>query len=128
MATLLPQQYAKVLLGLTKNVPEHMLDRVIETFLEYLKKERVTAKLPYILAAYEQYAKKEAGIHEIEITSAHPLSQQVIADIEKIIGGNVETKTAVDEELIGGMVVRTDSTIIDASVKTQLARLKQQME
>lgn len=128
MAKLLPQQYAKVLFHLTDGIEEHELDKAMDTFIAFLKKEHVMKKLPYILKYFEQYEKEKRGVHEIEVTSAHPLSKQAIDMIEGVVGENVETKTKVDETLVGGIVIRTKNTILDGSVKTQLARLKNKME
>lgn len=128
MAKLLPQQYAKVLFHLTQDAPEKKLNDIIDTFVAYLKKERAIKKLPHILKHFETYAKEKNGVHEIEVTSAHPLTKETIHNIEKAIGETVETKTKVDETMVGGIVIRTKNTILDGSVKTQLARLKHNME
>lgn len=128
MPKLIPQQYAKVLLGLLKDVPQKEMANVVDGFIAYLKKERAIKKLPYILDSVERYAKEADGIHEIHVTSAQTLSTEMLARIEGVVGGKVETKTAVDASLIGGIVVRTKNTILDASVKTQLARLKNTLE
>lgn len=127
MAKFIPQQYAKVLFRLMQDVPEKQWELVISTFMTYLKKEQAMKKLPHILKYVEQYAKEADGVQEIEVTSAKPLSKEIVHDIEKTIGKKVETTTRVDETLVGGVVVRTKNTILDGSVKTQLARLKQNM-
>lgn len=128
MAKLLPQQYAKVLYHLTEGVSEKKLNEVMDIFLAFVKKGHSIKKLPYILTYFEQYAKEQSGIHEIEVTSAHPLSAETISMIEKAVGEKVETKTKVDKSVVGGVVIRTKNTILDGSVKTQLARLKNNME
>lgn len=127
MAKFISQQYAKVLFRLMQDAPEKQWELVISTFMAYLKKEQAMKKLPHILKYVEQYAKEADGVHEIEITSARALSKETVHDIEKIIGKKVETTVRIDETLVGGVVVRTKNTILDGSVKTQLARLKQNM-
>jgi F-type H+-transporting ATPase subunit delta len=42
-------------------------------------------------------------------------------------GKQVQVETAVDSSMIGGMVTRIGSTVYDGSVRTQLAKMRQQL-
>ncbi|MFN6567119.1 ATP synthase F1 subunit delta [Nostoc minutum NIES-26] len=63
-----------------------------------------------------------------EVTSAVPLSEEQQQAIkEKVIAitnaRQVEIETKVDRELIGGVIIKVGSQIIDASLRGQLRRL-----
>ena len=67
-----------------------------------------------------------------EVVSARPLSdaqhQSLLETLRRAIGGKVAIDTAVDESLIGGLVVRVGSRQIDTSLKTKLLRLQLAMK
>jgi F-type H+-transporting ATPase subunit delta len=63
-----------------------------------------------------------------EVISAVPLTEaQQQAIIQKVIAisnaRQVELETKVDSELIGGVIIKVGSQVIDASIRGQLRRL-----
>ena len=62
------------------------------------------------------------------MTSARPLKddqlQQLTESLRAKLGGKVAVEPSVDPSLIGGLVVRVGSRMIDASLKTKLQRLQ----
>lgn len=70
-------------------------------------------------------------IIEVGVTSAKELeSAQLEAlkkNIERTTGKKVEFKAEVDEELIGGLKIRIDDTVVDGSVKFKLNQLKHRL-
>jgi F-type H+-transporting ATPase subunit delta len=66
------------------------------------------------------------------VTSATALSaaqaKTLAATLKARVGKDVKLKTAVDESLIGGLVVKLGSTMIDTSVKAKLAALQNAMK
>jgi F-type H+-transporting ATPase subunit delta len=55
------------------------------------------------------------------------MSKEEVTEVSKHFGEKVETSVKVDPTLIGGITVRTENTILDGSIKTQLERLRQQL-
>jgi F-type H+-transporting ATPase subunit delta len=49
------------------------------------------------------------------------------ARLEQMTGGTVALETDVDESLLGGLIVRVGSRLIDASVRGRLERLRNQL-
>ncbi len=121
---MIPLQLGKVLYKLTKGLKGKELEAAITQFAELLQKEQMTSKLPYILDAFEEVANKEEGVTALTVSTAQPVSKDVIKKIEAQFGNVSETTTLVDESLIGGVVVRAGNTILDGSVKTQLKELE----
>jgi F-type H+-transporting ATPase subunit delta len=87
-----------------------------------------TDRLPAIAAEYRKLLNRERGIVEALVTSAAPLSADetdaVRAWVARTTSKTVTLTTAVDDSLIGGLMVRVGDTLLDASVKGRLERLR----
>ena len=88
--------------------------------------------LPQLLRDIRDRIAAEKGETTAEVVSAAPLTPEQAARLSALLkaraGRDVKLKTAVDESLIGGMVVRLGSTMIDTSVRAKLAALKNAMK
>ena len=66
-----------------------------------------------------------------EVTSAEPLSDDRIQAIEQrlaaVTGKRVSMTTKVDKDIIGGVVARVGSTVYDASIATQLKKIRERL-
>jgi len=64
-------------------------------------------------------------------TSAAPLDdaeiRAITARLEAMTGGSVALETAVDPDLLGGIVVRVGDRLIDGSVRGRLERLRNRL-
>ncbi|MFV0490942.1 MAG: F0F1 ATP synthase subunit delta [Pseudorhodobacter sp.] len=88
--------------------------------------------LPPMLARLRELISAEKGEVTAEVTSAVKLSaaqaKELAATLKARVGKDVKLKTAVDGTLIGGLVVKLGSTMIDTSVKAKLAALQNAMK
>ncbi len=88
--------------------------------------------LPQLVANLVDRIAAEKGEVTAEVTAARALSaaqSKKLADTLKAsVGKTVKLKTTVDESLIGGLVVKLGSTMIDTSVKAKLAALQNAMK
>lgn len=123
MAALLPLQYAKVLYGITQGKSGKELEKAVEIFVQYLAEHNVVNKWQYIAKEYDKIAKEANGIKQITITSAKELSDTMREKIAMQFGDKVEVDSKIDESLIGGIIVKSGNTILDASVRSQLDTL-----
>jgi F-type H+-transporting ATPase subunit delta len=84
--------------------------------------------LPAIISEFKRMAAEARGEVTAEVTSAAPLSaaqSKSLADtLKKKIGKTVNITSHVDPELIGGLVVKVGSQMIDSSLKTKLTAMK----
>jgi F-type H+-transporting ATPase subunit delta len=75
---------------------------------------------------------RERGEVSADVTSAHPLSadqMQTLSDSLKAqVGKNVKIATRVDPNLLGGLIVKVGSKMIDSSLRTKLDNLKVAMK
>lgn len=71
------------------------------------------------------------GIIEVRVTSAQKLDGEQLKalkkNVERTTGKKVDFIKDVNEELIGGLKVRIDDTVIDGSVKYKLSQLKDRL-
>jgi F-type H+-transporting ATPase subunit delta len=69
-----------------------------------------------------------SGISHATVTTAVPLTADELAAVKKklteITGGEVVVETAVDEGILGGVIVRIGDRLIDGSTKNRLMALK----
>ncbi|OYY67528.1 FoF1 ATP synthase subunit delta [Sphingomonas sp. 28-63-12] len=108
------------------------LDVTTSKFLGVLADNRRLAQLPAIIRAFRQLAANFRGETSAEVTSAHPLSDDQVAALKQSlrqrIGREVSVDLSVDPSLLGGLVVRIGSQMIDSSIKTRLNTLAHAMK
>lgn len=121
------KQLAKALYEAVKDAKAGDLKKILAGFVVILAREHKLKKIGYILEEYIKYAKAREGIQTIEITTARELDKKIIERIRKAFGDNTEATVNVDESLLGGVMVRTEDKILDASLKMRLTRLKNLM-
>ena len=119
------KDYARSLYQASHGLKGAELAGVIKNFVELLARKQLLKKSEAIIAEFIAYAKQQEGIVDIEVTSARELDDKTINQIKKIFGSKVEAAAKVSAEWLGGLTVRTADTIFDASLKTQLFKLKQ---
>jgi F-type H+-transporting ATPase subunit delta len=82
-------------------------------------------------AAYRDYLAERQNVVHAEVTSAEPLSTDRIQAIETrlatVTGKRVAMTTKVDKDIIGGVVARVGSTVYDASIATQLKKIRDRL-
>ncbi len=119
-------QYAQALYESLEGTKPADHDKVIDNLVAVLKKNNDLKKFNEIVGAFERFDMEKRGATKAEITTAHEvkIDKSVIESLNKIAGKDVEVKHKVDENLIGGVLIRMDDTMIDASVKGQLRDLK----
>jgi len=118
------KQYAVALYEATKDLNDKDLSQVVKDFVLLLAKDYKLKKANNIIAEFVKYAKKQEGIMDIEITTARKMDKEVIEQIKKVFGEQTEAIEKVDENLLGGIVIKTEDVILDASLKTQLQKFK----
>lgn len=118
--------------AVTAVADELHLDPTTRSFLGVLAENRRLAQLPKIIRAFRDLASRHRGEVAAEVTSAHPLdAEQVDAlkqQLRQRVGRDVSVDLAVDPSLLGGLVVRVGSQMIDSSIKTRLNALANAMK
>lgn len=101
-------------------------------FLKLVASNRRLFALEPIIDSYMARAAKARGEVAAEATSAAPMNDDQIKalrmEIESMIGKAVNLQTRVDPGLLGGLVVKVGSKMIDSSLRTKLNKLRTVMK
>jgi len=103
------------------------LDPITGKFIGVLAKNGRLAELRNVIRAVRQLASAHRGQTNAQITSAHALNDTQIAELKARlkarVGREVTIDAKVDPALLGGLVVRLGSQMIDSSIRTKLNTL-----
>ena len=96
-------------------------------FLKLLLENCRVAVLPEIAKHYEAKKAKVENTVDAVVTSAIALNESQVGDIaaalKKRLGCDVNVETEIDENLIGGAVIRAGDVVIDGSLRARLEGL-----
>lgn len=108
------------------------LSRLTANTLALMASKRRLFVLPQLLADLRARIAAAKGEVTAEVTSAEPLApeqaERLAAALAERVGRKVKLKTAVDESLIGGLVVKVGSKMVDMSIRARLAALQNAMK
>jgi F-type H+-transporting ATPase subunit delta len=96
--------------------------------IHFLLHKRREHLIEQVIEAVFDLHRTRTGIQRAAITSARPLSAEQQQSLDSVLagmtGGAIESSFAINEQLLGGVVVRLDDKVYDGSVSRQLQRLK----
>jgi F-type H+-transporting ATPase subunit delta len=96
-------------------------------FLKLLLENRRIAVLPEIGGHFEALKAKVENSVDAVVTSATELSKKQVGEIADALktrfGCDVKVETEIDENLIGGAVIRAGDVVIDGSLRARLEGL-----
>ena len=108
------------------------LDEITVRFLGVLAKNRRLSQLPMVIRNVRTLAARHRGETTAEVTSAHPLNDDQVAQLKSQlkarVGRDVSVELNVDPSILGGLVVRIGSQMIDSSIRTRLNSLAHAMK
>lgn len=108
------------------------IDLLTANFLGVLAQNRRLAALPAIVRDFAKLTAAQRGEITAEVTSAHPLDKEqqkaLKAKLRAGLGADAALILSVDPEILGGLVVRVGSRMVDSSLRTKLNTLAQAMK
>lgn len=108
------------------------LGKIMSRFLRVLCQNRRLPHLQLILQEFLERMKQAEGIMDGVIETAVKLSPQEIEALQKSLtsqlGKNIYLHQEIKESLLGGVVLRLGSLMIDGSTKTHLNKLRTAMK
>lgn len=103
-----------------------------QRFVGLVAANRRLFALPAIIKAFQKMLADKRGEVAAEVTAAHALTDAqkaaVSEAIKRVVGGKVSIDMKIDPSLLGGLIVRVGSRMIDGSVKTKLQKLQLAMK
>ncbi len=101
-------------------------------FVLVVARNRRLFALSGMIEAYLTELARKRGEVTAKVTSARALtaaqSKALTEALRRAVGSKVTVESAVDADLLGGLVVRVGSRMVDASLKTKLMKLQQAMK
>ena len=101
-------------------------------FVLLLAAKRRLSALTGIIRAFETQVAKSRGETEAEVTAARALSDTEINELKSVLksrlGKEPRLHSKVDPSLLGGLVVKVGSRMIDSSLRTKLDGLRAAMK
>ncbi len=96
-------------------------------FVLTLAAKRRLFALTDIIRAFDEMVAKQRGEVDAEVASARALSDSETAELKRVLkaklGRDARLTTRVDPSLLGGLVVKVGSRMIDSSLRTKLEGL-----
>jgi F-type H+-transporting ATPase subunit delta len=107
------------------------LDPLTANFLGVIARNGRKRELQSIIRAFKRLAAAHRGETTAEVVTAYPLKDDQLdalrAQLRTRAGRDVAIDAQVDPAILGGIVVKLESQMIDASIRTKLNRLAQAM-
>jgi F-type H+-transporting ATPase subunit delta len=101
-------------------------------FLKLMAKNRRFAAVPGAIQGFQALVAKARGEVTAEVTSAEELSTKQLAELKSAlkasVGSDVSLQTKIDPSILGGLIVKVGSRMMDNSLKTKLQNLKVAMK
>jgi F-type H+-transporting ATPase subunit delta len=105
---------------------------LVRDFLAVVAKNRRLFAIPAMIEAYLARLAERRGEVTAEVIAAQQLSEtqltQLGDQLHRSVGRRVSVDTRVDPGLIGGMIVKVGSRMVDGSLKSKLQRLQLAMK
>lgn len=108
------------------------LSPMTQNFLKLAASNQRLSALPSMISAFLSKAAEARGEISASAISAAPMNDEQIKsirmEIESMVGKAVNLETRVDPDLLGGLIVKVGSKMIDSSLRTKLNKLKTVMK
>lgn len=106
--------------------------QVMVNFCKLLSEKKRAAIMPDVAEVYQAMVDEDRNLVRGTVVSAAALAPELTAKVkatmEKITGKQVELTNRIDPAIIGGMVAKVGDLVLDGSIKSQLAGLKESIK
>ena len=104
------------------------LSDATRNLLMLVAKRRAIKVLPQVYARFQELSDAAQGVVRVQVTSAIELTgrdrRRITEQLAASLGKEVQITTAVNPELLGGLVIRVGDRVIDGSAQQRLSALK----
>lgn len=103
----------------------------VKNFLKILCEKKYIHIFPECAREYEKQYNKKLGIEKVTAITAVPLSnelkEKLIKKLEKDTGKKIVLAERVDKSILGGIILRTENSQTDASVRARLEGIRAEL-
>ncbi len=108
------------------------LSALVRDFLAVVARNRRLFAVPAMIDGFLAMLAERRGEVTAEVVAAQPLTESQLAalgeHLRRTAGRRVSIDARVDQRLIGGMIVKVGSRMVDASIESKLRRLQLAMK
>ena len=126
--TISQENLSKIINEILEN---NKFDTLFKNFLNFLIQKRRFFFIERILKSFIEICSRKRGELNAELKSAKNLTDNEITKITELLTKNFSSKIKLnykcDESLIGGLVVKVGSTMVDTSIKNKLQQIENRM-
>lgn len=124
------KQYAESLVSVLETTAPKQQDLVIDNFIRVLKANGDLAAYEKIIAEVENIFGTKDETSQVTVTTAGDtnIAPSLLKELNEYSKGKTEVTKVKNDEIVGGVVIRIDDTLIDASLKTQLENLEEDLK
>jgi F-type H+-transporting ATPase subunit delta len=117
-------------LNILKKIFQGKIEDLSLKFILLITRKGREKYIHYIAKAFNKIYKEHKNIVDVTLTTAYKTDQSVKDSVLKLLttitNKNIDLDEVVDDELIGGYLINLEDYQYDASVKTQLKRLRKE--
>jgi F-type H+-transporting ATPase subunit delta len=110
---------------------EGRVSELVSNLLGVMSHKGRLGQIRQVAAAYSELLQDQKGIIEVDVTVAEKLSdaqlQEVRMKVSAALKHEVVVHQYIDPSLIGGLLLRVEDRLFDASVKSQLRAVRRQL-
>ncbi len=118
--------------GLASILKAAGIEGLVRDFLLVLARNRRLFAVETVIKSFKALAAKERGEVEAEIISAHPLADAQTQELSDVLRQKLRKSpkltVVIDPKLLGGLILRVGSQMIDTSLRTKLKNLEKAMK
>lgn len=115
-----------------ESVVKERVSELTSAFIQLLVRKARETNLPEIATTYIDQFNALRNIHKVKITTAAPITDEMLNAIMSNVKANAtpgqtfEVETVVKDELIGGFLLESSGTLVDASILRDLKDIHKQ--
>ncbi|WP_452232844.1 ATP synthase F1 subunit delta [Lacinutrix sp. MEBiC02595] len=99
---------------------------LIDTLIANKRTDLLPQVAAKFITLYEQQKGSQIAIVTTAVSLTEALETQVLAKVKELTGKETAIKNIVDESILGGFILRVGDTQYDASISSQLNKLKRE--
>ena len=108
------------------------LSKIMKSLLGLMASKRRLPVVSFLIEELKRLIAEEKSEVTAEITSAHKLTDKQKNKLEEILssstGKKIKLNSTIDERILGGLIVKVESRMLDTSIKAKLDSLQANMK
>lgn len=126
------KKYAQTLYELTEGKNKKEIELVLENFVKVLVSNRDTGKTDEVIEQFQEIWNRKNQIVEAKAVTSTSADKDTLGVVKDYIKNSTQAEEVildydVDENILGGVIMRYKDKVIDASLANQVKQLKKRM-